>query len=132
MEVVVVLPWEPAMATPYLSRMSSASISARGMTGTLRARASTTSGLSRRTAEEVTTTSASRTLAAAWPTLDAAAERGEAAGGVGGLEVGAGDGVAEVEEHLGDAAHADAADADEVDLGGARTEEAHGVPRGRR
>jgi len=64
-EVVVVLPWEPAMATPYLSRMSSASISARGMTGTLRARASSTSGLSRLTAEEVTTTSASRTWAAA-------------------------------------------------------------------
>ena len=32
-EVVVVLPWEPAMAMPSLSRISSASISARGITG---------------------------------------------------------------------------------------------------
>ncbi len=56
---------------------------------------------------------------------DATAERGEAPGDVGLLEVGAGDGVAEVEEHLGDAAHADAADPDEVDLGGPGTEEAH-------
>ena len=36
MEVVVVLPWVPAMAMEYLSRISSASISARGMTGTPR------------------------------------------------------------------------------------------------
>src|SRR3990172_6021374 len=33
MEVVVVLPWVPATATPYLRRISSASISARGITG---------------------------------------------------------------------------------------------------
>ncbi|MBS1111466.1 MAG: hypothetical protein H6Q88_3458 [Anaeromyxobacteraceae bacterium] len=59
----MVLPWEPAMAMPCFSRISSASISARGMTGILRRRASTTSGLSRRTAEEITTTSASPT----WP-----------------------------------------------------------------
>ncbi len=52
MEVVVVLPWVPAMAMPYLSRMSSASISARGMTGTPRCLATWTSTLSRATAEE--------------------------------------------------------------------------------
>ena len=52
MEVVVVLPWVPAMAMPYLSRISSASISARGMTGTPRWRATCTSTLSRATAEE--------------------------------------------------------------------------------
>ena len=34
-EVVVVLPCEPAMAMPYFRRISSASISARGMTGML-------------------------------------------------------------------------------------------------
>jgi hypothetical protein len=51
-EVVVVLPWVPATATPYFRRMSSASISARRTTGIPRRRASTTSGLSGGTAEE--------------------------------------------------------------------------------
>ena len=46
-EVVVVLPWVPAMAMPYLSRISSASISARAMTGMPRWRATCTSTLSR-------------------------------------------------------------------------------------
>ena len=46
---------------------SSASISARGMTGMFLSRAATTSGLSGRTAVEVTTTSAGPMLAAAWP-----------------------------------------------------------------
>ena len=63
----MVLPWLPATATPYLSRISSASISARGMTGIPARRASTTSGLSGRTAVEVTTTWAPVTVAAAWP-----------------------------------------------------------------
>ena len=66
-EVVVVLPWLPAIATPYLSRISSASISARGITGTPRRRASLTSGFDGRTAVEVTTTWAPPTFAAAWP-----------------------------------------------------------------
>ena len=44
-DVVVVLPCEPAMATVYFMRISSASISARGMMGTSRARARTISGL---------------------------------------------------------------------------------------
>ncbi len=66
-EVVVVLPCEPAMAMPYLIRISSASISARGITGICRRRASSTSGLSGFTAEEMTTTSASPTFEAAWP-----------------------------------------------------------------
>ena len=52
MEVVVVFPWVPAMAIPCLTRMSSASISARGMTGIPRWRAAWSSGLSRATAEE--------------------------------------------------------------------------------
>ncbi len=38
-EVVVVLPCEPAMAMPYFRRISSASISARGITGICRAHA---------------------------------------------------------------------------------------------
>src|SRR5437764_5676838 len=48
--VVVVLPWLPATATPSLTRISSPSISARGMTGMFRARAAAISGLSGRTA----------------------------------------------------------------------------------
>ena len=63
-EVVVVLPCAPAMAMPYFMRISSASISARGITGTCSRWASSTSGLSGRTAEEMTTTWASWTLAA--------------------------------------------------------------------
>ena len=66
-EVVVVLPCEPATATPYFSRISSASISARGITGTPRRRASCTSGLPRWTAVDVTTTSASPTCSGACP-----------------------------------------------------------------
>ena len=58
-EVVVVLPCEPATAMPYFMRISSASISARGITGMPRSRAETTSGLSGCTALEITTTSVS-------------------------------------------------------------------------
>ena len=66
-EVVVVLPCVPAMAMPYLRRISSASISARRMTVMPRRRAATTSGLSSRMAEERTTRSAPWTWSAAWP-----------------------------------------------------------------
>src|SRR6266571_2371669 len=66
-EVVLVLPCDPAMATPYLIRISSASISARGITGIWRRRASRISGLSGRTAEETTTTSQSPFVSARCP-----------------------------------------------------------------
>ena len=56
--VVVVLPWVPAIAMPCFRRISSASITARGTTGMRRARAAMTSGLSERTAVDVTTASA--------------------------------------------------------------------------
>ena len=75
MEVVVVLPWLPATATAYLRRISSASISARGMTGIFRACAASTSGLSRRTAEEMTTTSAETRFSARWPISSRAPSR---------------------------------------------------------
>ena len=55
-DVVVVLPWLPATATPNFMRISSASISARGITGIWRRRASSTSGLEYLTAVEITTT----------------------------------------------------------------------------
>ena len=51
-EVVLVLPCAPATAMPNRSRISSASISARGITGIRRRAASATSGLSGRTADE--------------------------------------------------------------------------------
>ncbi len=54
----MVFPCAPAMAIPYLRRISSASISARGITGTCRSLAAATSGLSSLTAEDMTTTSA--------------------------------------------------------------------------
>ena len=67
--VVVVLPWVPPMATDHFSRISSASISARRTTGTSRARAAWTSGLSFWTAVETTTTCAAPKFRASWPTI---------------------------------------------------------------
>ena len=66
-EVVVVLPCEPPTATPYFMRISSASISARPITGIAVARAVVSSGFSGPTALEYTTTCAPSTLAGAWP-----------------------------------------------------------------
>ncbi len=66
-EVVVVLPWAPATATLYFILISSASISALWITGMARAFASSTSGLSAFTADDVTTTWASRTFSALCP-----------------------------------------------------------------
>ncbi len=67
MVVVVVLPWVPATATLYLSRISSASISARRTTGMPCARAASSSGLPGLMAEEITTTSAPSMFSARWP-----------------------------------------------------------------
>ncbi|MCY1536116.1 hypothetical protein D9M68_715590 [compost metagenome] len=61
---MVVLPCVPAMATPFFMRMSSASITARGTTGTSLACAATTSGLSSFTAVDVTMASAPSMFAA--------------------------------------------------------------------
>ena len=66
-EVVVVLPCVPAIATQLFSRISSASISARRTTASRRARAAISSGLSRLMAEETTTTSAPSRFSALWP-----------------------------------------------------------------
>ncbi len=67
MEVVVVLPCMPETATENFILRSSASISARGITGMLRRWASWTSGLSALTAVEVTTTSAVSRFDSRWP-----------------------------------------------------------------
>ena len=74
-EVVVVLPCEPATAMPYFIRISSASISARGMTGMRLSRAFSTSTLSSRTADEMTTTSAFLRFSARWPMAISAPRR---------------------------------------------------------
>ena len=65
--MVVVLPCVPAIAMPCFRRISSASITARGTTGTRLARAAMTSGLSPFTAVDVTTASAPAMCAASWP-----------------------------------------------------------------
>ena len=64
----MVLPWVPATATPCFMRMSSASISARGITGIPASRAATTSTFVGPTAEERTTTWQPSTCSAACPT----------------------------------------------------------------
>ena len=105
-----------------------------GSPGCRGARASTTSGLSARTAVEVTTTCGARRRARrrgprrrARPSAARRSVDGER------LQVGAGDRVAEVQQHLGDAAHAGAADADEVDvLDLAVSTRASALPAGRR
>ena len=66
-DVVVVLPCAPATAIAKRRRISSASISARGITGIFRRTASTTSGFRAFTADVTTTTSAPLTCSAAWP-----------------------------------------------------------------
>ena len=67
--VVVVLPCVPAIATAFLKRMISASISARRTTGRPRERAAASSGLPFLMAEEITTTAASPRLSPDCPTL---------------------------------------------------------------
>ena len=113
--VVVVLPWLPATATPSLTRISSPSISARGMTGMLRARAAAISGLSGRTALDTTTTSARDYVLGTVADADARAQPGQAANDVAVAHVRPRHRVPEVQQHLGDTGHTDAADADEMD-----------------
>ena len=68
MEVVVVLPCVPAMATVHFRQISSASISARRTTGMPSARAASTSGLPDLMADEITSAPAPSICSALWPT----------------------------------------------------------------
>ena len=113
-DVVVVLPCVPAMATQLFKRINSASISARRTTGSRCARAATSSGLSRLIGRrhdhdpgvaEILGRVADRDL-------DALLAQPLDVGALG--LIGALHDVAEIDHHLGDAAHADAADADEM------------------
>ena len=114
-DVVVVLPCAPATAIPYFMRISSASISARGITGMLASRARVHLGIvggdrgrrrpRRRRCRRDRRGGRSRSARRA--------ARGDPSTSVS-LRIGARDLESEVEQHLGDAAHAGAADADEV------------------
>ena len=114
--VVVVLPCVPAMAMPSLKRMSSASISARGTTGTPRLARGRDLGVvggdGGRDDHDVGALDVRRRVAR----MDAHAEAFEPMRHRRGGEVGARHLVALRREDLGDAAHAGAADADEVDV----------------
>ncbi len=66
---MVVLPWVPATAMPRRKRISSASMAARGTIGMRCERASISSGLSWRMAEDITTQSVPSTLEALWPRI---------------------------------------------------------------
>src|SRR3972149_4367343 len=100
-EVVVVFPWVPPTATDHLRHISSASISARRTTGMRRARAAAISGLSG--------------LIAGGRAADVRPR-----GGVPAVTA-----IAEVVKDLGDPAHADAADADEMDRADGKWQEPH-------
>ena len=114
-EVVVVLPWVPATAIAHFRRISSPSISARRTTGTRAPRAASISGLSRLDRRRHHDHAALAEVGGAVADRDRDAEAAQALG-VGVLgDVRALHPMAEVVQHLGDPAHADAADPDEVD-----------------
>ena len=110
----MVLPCVPPMAIAWRKRISSASISARRTIGSSFSRAAFSSGLVFLIAVETTTTSAVAEVfgAVADEALDALVAQPLHIGAVG--LVGALHAIAEIVQHLGDAAHADAADADEM------------------
>ena len=91
------------------------------MTGILRARASTTSGFVAADRGAGDDDRGSGDVGGVVALVDGCAHLGEAVGHRPAAQIGAGDLDAEVEQNLGDAAHADAADADEVRvLGGGK------------
>jgi hypothetical protein len=102
------------MAMPYFSRINSASISARWITGRCSLRASATSGIrgiDRRTRHHhVGAVDVFRAVSLE----DERAEIVQARGDRRRAKVASGDTVAQGEQHLGDTAHADAADTDEM------------------
>ena len=89
---------------------------ARGTIGICFSRAAITSGLSSCTAVEVTTASAPAMFSAAWPRWMLAPMLCQPLCHRIVGEIGAGDGIAQIQQHLGDAAHAGAADADKMDV----------------
>ena len=115
-EVVVVLPWLPATAMPYFSRISSASSSPRGMTGIPSRRASSNFRIlcvdRRRDHERFRAFDVLCRMAFVYlraERLQTLRDRTE-------LHVRTRDLVPEIQQNFGDAAHADTADAGEVQL----------------
>ena len=115
MEVVVVLPWVPQTAIPRPASMSQARACARLTTRIPLRRASWSSTLCEGMAEEMTTTSGWSRLPALWPMLTGTPAFSREFDVPRGLEVGAGDLIAPLVQDQRDAAHARAADADEVE-----------------
>ena len=113
-EVVVVLPCMPAMAMPYFRRISSASISARGITGMWLSVRGGDLGIVARDRGAGHHHFGACKILRAMAFEGEGAHGGQAMGDGRGFQVRAGNLVAEVQQHLGDAAHADAADTDEM------------------
>ena len=113
-EVVVVLPCMPAMAMPYFSRINSASISARWMTGMCSLCGFDDLGIVRRDGRTGDHHLGAGNVLRGVAFEDGRAQAGQAMGDGRALQIGAGNLVAEIQQHLGDTAHADAADADEM------------------
>ena len=113
----MVLPCVPVIDTVAQGRISSASISARRMIGMPRSLAASNSGLPAFTALEMTRWPAPATLAGSWPIRQRMPLRAQA------LEIGAVLEVAPLHviaagmHDLGDGAHADAANAHDVERG---------------
>ena len=114
-EVVEVFPWLPETAMENFIFNSSASISARGMTGMFRPWAAITSGLSRSDGRRGDDYIRVSDVGGRVASVDRGAQIIQALGDVGGGEVRTADLISQVEENFGDPAHADAADADEMD-----------------
>ena len=116
MDVVVVLPWVPPIGdVPLEAHDLGQHLGAAHDRHAALTRAASTSGLPSLMADEITTTPALAELSALWPMtiMNALGAQPLDIGAV--LGVGAGDFVAEVLHHGGDAGHADAANADEMD-----------------
>ena len=111
--VVVVLPCVPPTAIDHFSRISSASISARGTTGISRARAAALRGCrADRARHDHDAGIAEIGRVVADGDLDAGFAQAADVRAIG--DVAALHGIAEIVQHLGDPGHADAADADEM------------------
>ena len=124
-EVVVVLPCDPATAIANFRRISSASISARGITGMPRRCASASSGIGGTDRRGVDHHVGVAHVRGGMALVDAHAAGGlEPRRHVGTPGIRSADDVAEVGQQLGDAAHADAAHADEVHAPGSAEHQA--------
>ena len=113
-DVVVVLPWLPAMAMPNFRRMSSASSSPRGITGICKRRASADFWVGGVESRVTTTRFRSCHVRGLMAHVNAGAQFRQAVRDGARFEVGARDLIAESQQDLRDSAHPDAPDSHEV------------------